>query len=232
MAYFQKPKDNRLSRYDYLIVHCSATKSSQNDVDAAWVDRLHKAKRWSGCGYHAVITRTGEIQLYDGGYPARPVTNSGAHVGGCGPGWNRRCFGVCLAGGLDYNNMPENNFTDVQFEALSDLICDFLDSHPASETVKIMGHRDLIRINNASPKACPCFDVAAFLSDRNIMESEEDIDEETGNSAMKIPDIYKVKVGDTLWKISRLFGVSVEALKLNNSLQDDTIHTGQILKLA
>jgi hypothetical protein len=231
MAYFQKVKDSCLRRYDHLIVHCTATKPSQKNVDAAWVDNLHKNKGWSGCGYHAVITRSGDIQLYDKGYPARPVTNAGAHVGGCGPGWNRRSFGVCLAGGVDENNEPENNFMDIQFNNLSDLISDFLDSHPSPETIRIMGHRDLIRMNNASPKACPCFDVADFLSDRNIMEPEEDIDTEVVDSPLSLSETYKVKSGDTLWRISKLFGVSVGDLKLMNSLPDDTIYPDQILKL-
>ncbi|MCP4108619.1 MAG: hypothetical protein GY749_24235 [Desulfobacteraceae bacterium] len=102
MAYFQKPKDNRLSRYDHLIVHCTATKANMNEVDAAWVDRVHREVRgWRGCGYHAIITRTGEVQLRDNGYPTRHVTEQGAHVGDCGTGWNRRSFGVSLAGGVD-----------------------------------------------------------------------------------------------------------------------------------
>ncbi|MCD4718433.1 MAG: N-acetylmuramoyl-L-alanine amidase [Desulfobacula sp.] len=80
MKYFKSPIDNRLAIYDHLVVHCTATKEGQNEVDAEWVDSVHRKKGWSGCGYHAVITRTGEIQTYDRGFKARPFNRKGAHV--------------------------------------------------------------------------------------------------------------------------------------------------------
>lgn len=42
---------------------------------------------------------------------------------------------------------------------------------------------------------------------------------------------YKVRKGDTLYSISRKFGVSVETLKKLNSLKDNTISIGQELKV-
>jgi LysM repeat protein len=43
--------------------------------------------------------------------------------------------------------------------------------------------------------------------------------------------IYIVKEGDTLWKISRFFGINVEELKLRNSLKSDVLKPGTILKI-
>ncbi|MCM8710227.1 LysM peptidoglycan-binding domain-containing protein [Clostridium sp. SYSU_GA19001] len=43
---------------------------------------------------------------------------------------------------------------------------------------------------------------------------------------------YKVAAGDTLWKISRSFNVSVEDLKKWNNLSSDIISIGQTLKVA
>lgn len=40
---------------------------------------------------------------------------------------------------------------------------------------------------------------------------------------------YKVQAGDSLWKISQKFGLSVNQLKSLNNLTSDTIYTGQIL---
>lgn len=231
MAIF-KQIDPRISHYDHFIVHCTATKVSQKMVDAKWVDKLHKKKGWSGCGYHALISREGKLQMFDEGFPTRPVGQKGAHVGGCGAGWNKRSFGVTLVGGLDEAGQPENNFTKKQFRTLVRLINAFLKSHETPDNVNIMGHRDLIRLTSASPKACPCFNVAQFLVDYKINIDEDANTIQDDSSPLAIPEQYKVKRGDSLWRVSNTFGISMSALKAVNGLQSDVIHPGQILKLS
>lgn len=231
MAIFKKI-DPRISHYDHFIVHCTATKVSQKQVDAKWVDKLHKKKGWSGCGYHAVINREGQLQMFDDGFPTRPVEQKGAHVGGCGAGWNKRSFGATLAGGLDEAGRPENNFTKKQFRTLVRLINAFLKSHENPDNVNIMGHRDLIRLTNASPKACPCFDVSQFLVDYKINQDEDADTIQDDSSPLALPEQYTVKRGDSLWKIANTLGISVSKLKAVNSLQGDVIQPGQILKLS
>ena len=230
MAIF-KQIDPRISHYDHFIVHCTATKAGQKKIDAKWVDKEHKKRGWSGCGYHAVITREGVLQVFDKGFPTRQVDQKGAHVGGCGPGWNKRSFGVSLAGGLDNNNKPENNFTKKQFRTLTRLLKAFLKSHENPDSVTIIGHRDLIRLTHSSPKACPCFDVAQFLVDYKIHDDEDAASNELP-SPLAIPASYKVKRGDSLWKISDTFGISIAELKSINNLTSDVIQPGQELKLA
>ena len=154
--------DPRLTRYDHLVVHCTATVTILN-ADAAWVDGVHRTRGWSMCGYHAVIPRRGEWQDDDGGFRARPIGRSGAHVGACGRGWNGRSFGVALAGGLDSGGRPDMNFSAVQMETLHAGILHFLLLHPDPQSVTVLGHRDLIARTDAPPKACPCFDVRAWL---------------------------------------------------------------------
>lgn len=229
MAIF-KPVDSRLTRFDHFIVHCTATRADQANVDARWVDRAHKRRGWSGCGYHAVITRQGKLEMYDDGYPARPLEKTGAHVGGCGAGWNSRSFGVTLAGGVGRDGRPENNFKRAQFATLAKLIKAFLSSHEASGKVTIMGHRDLIRLTGASPKACPCFDVSEYLVEYGIHEDEDVIDTDD-ISPLSLPDSHVVKSGDSLWKIATTYGVSIAELKSLNGLRSDTIHIGDELKL-
>ena len=231
MAIFKRI-DPRISHYDHFIVHCTATKVSQKNIDAKWVDRLHKRKGWSGCGYHAVITRDGQLQMFDDGFPTRPVEQKGAHVGGCGAGWNQRSFGATLAGGLDEAGRPENNFSKKQFRSLVRLIKAFLRSHENPDNVKIMGHRDLIRLTNASPKACPCFDVSQFLVDYGINLDEDADTIRDEDSPLALAEQYTVKTGDSLWKIADTYGISVSALKAVNGLQGNVIQPGQILRLS
>jgi hypothetical protein len=229
---FHKPIDFRIKHYDHFIVHCTATSPDMKNIDSYWVDKVHKNKGWSGCGYHAVICRDGILQTHDAGFPTRPVDKVGAHVGGCGRGWNKRSFGVTLVGGVDDDNKPENNFTSAQFDTLYKLIEDFKASHPSPLIVEFLGHRDLIAYTNAPSKACPCFDVAEFIESRLLIEEDEDAEEEfTHNDALSLPENYIVKAGDSLWKIGQIFGVSVDQINRLNHLGGDIIHPGQNIKI-
>ena len=166
-------RDKRLEIYDHLIVHCTATPPNL-DADAAWVDRVHRARGWRCCGYHAVITRDGIWQDSDDGHPTRPIGETGAHVGSCGTGWNKRSFGVALAGGVEkYNNRAVDNFTMRQGATLALGLHRFLELHPRWEDVIILGHRDLIAMTNAPPKDCPSFDVGRFLDEVAMIPWEE-----------------------------------------------------------
>ena len=120
-----------------IIVHCSATKSSQN-IGATEIDEWHIARGWSGIGYHYVIVRSGAIEI------GRDIDSIGAHA----KGFNTGSIGICLIGGLDDDGNPINNFTDSQMHTLESVIS----LRPGLE---VLGHRDLPGVM----KACPCFDV-------------------------------------------------------------------------
>lgn len=242
-------KDARLARYDRIIVHCTATPPNLS-VDAAWVNREHLKRGFkNGCGYHAVITRNAEWEDRDSGYLARPIGNAGAHVGDCGNGWNGRSFGISLAGGIDHAGRPDANYTDLQLETLEDGIRRFLFLHPAPETIVLLGHRDLIRITGAPPKACPCFDVAKWWGEcgnapldgatapRKVapFKAEKGCDEDektTKNPKLILPKSHLVGEGDSLWKISERYGISVSRLRALNGLKNDTIIAGSTLKIS
>jgi len=252
-------KDGRLSRYDHLIVHCLATMPSMSHADAAWTDQVHKNRGWSGCGYHAVIPRGAMWQDSDSGYPTRTIGLAGAHVGGCGPGWNSRSFGVSMAGGINENGQPQDNFRKEQFATLEQGIRRFILLHPNPRVISIMGHRDLIEETNASPKACPSFDVADFLDERNIDINDiqaapeevgflqrltdmlrHDADDEdkdfTTASPMSLEAsgiTHKVEKGETLWSISRAYGISPQEIKrLNPNIHNSKIFAGDNLKVS
>ncbi len=121
-----------------IIIHCSATPPSM-DVDANTVDEWHKQRGWSGIGYHFFIKRDGQIQL------GRPLEKSGAHT----KGHNKNSIGICYAGGVDSEMIPEDNRTSAQIASLLLLLRLLKNMFP---TAIRHGHRDF------SPKACPSFD--------------------------------------------------------------------------
>jgi LysM repeat protein len=84
-------------------------------------------------------------------------------------------------------------------------------------------------VNGAPAKACPCFDVASFLIDYKIHDDEDVVNTQNDISPLLIPATYKVKTGDSLWKISCTLGIPIATIKSLNELTNDTIKPGQEL---
>ena len=129
-----------------IIVHCAATPPSM-DIGAAQINEWHIERGWKGIGYHFVIKRDGSLQQ------GRAENEIGAHC----QGENHDSLGICLVGGVDKNNVPENNFTQEQFSRLHELLTNLMTKYHLTEK-NIYGHRDF-----NSNKACPSFDVHAWL---------------------------------------------------------------------
>jgi N-acetyl-anhydromuramyl-L-alanine amidase AmpD len=137
----------------YLVVHCSATSPDKN-IGAKEINAMHIARGWSEIGYHIVIRRDysplgGYIE-----YGTRDFWERGAHV----KDYNDVSLGICMVGGVDINNKPENNFTENQFKALKKTL-DFLTA--IFPRAKVCGHRDFPGVN----KACPCFNAGKWWLD-------------------------------------------------------------------
>lgn len=154
---------------DHLIIHCAATPPNM-DIDAAEIDRWHRAKGWWGNGYHAVIKRDGTLETFETGHRCRPFDRAGAHVGDCGEGWNKRSIGVCLIGGVDSKGNPEDNFTSEQYATLASFVMETVHKYPS--IIRVMGHGTLAREQKAPPKACPSFDVTKWLNEEFFFEPE------------------------------------------------------------
>jgi N-acetyl-anhydromuramyl-L-alanine amidase AmpD len=143
---------------DLIVVHCSATKASA-DIGVRDITQWHIQRGFDTVGYHYVIRRNGELET------GRPESAIGAHV----RGHNSNSIGICLAGSVDANNTPENNFTLPQFATLKVLLDKLNARYPQA---KILGHRDLSPDKNGDGKitpnefikACPSFDVAQWLA--------------------------------------------------------------------
>jgi N-acetylmuramoyl-L-alanine amidase len=145
-------KSNTKSRpkTDFIVVHCSASAPSVN-ADAAMIDRWHRQQGWQCIGYHFVIKRDGTVE------EGREVDKIGAHVAD----WNTVSVGICLSGGVDAAQKPEDNFTLAQFAALEKLLKELKIKYPSAV---IQGHRDFPKV----AKACPSFDVRAWLKTTTV----------------------------------------------------------------
>lgn len=125
-----------------LIVHCTATPEAK-PYTAADIDRWHKAKGWSGIGYHYVITLDGQVQK------GRPEASQGAHC----LGHNAHSIGICYVGGLAADgHTPKDTRTPEQKAALLRLLKQLKAKYPQAT---IHAHRDF------AAKACPSFDATS-----------------------------------------------------------------------
>jgi N-acetylmuramoyl-L-alanine amidase len=137
-----------------IVFHCSATRLDWY-ADKTFEEQIAEMRRWhvvdnkwSNIGYHFAIARKGRT------LPARPLTQTGAHV----KGHNTGTVGVCLIGGhgSDAFDAFDANFTKQQAAAASKLIRELVKQYPS--IVKISGHNDY------AAKACPGFQVEGYFN--------------------------------------------------------------------
>ena len=128
-----------------IVIHCADTPWDM-DIGAETIRKWHMEEReWSDIGYHYVIRRDGTVET------GRPLVRDGAHA----KGYNNY-IGICMVGGKAKDGRLACNFTSLQFEALADLVAILQDSHGIPND-KVIGH------NEVSDKACPTFDVRAWV---------------------------------------------------------------------
>jgi N-acetylmuramoyl-L-alanine amidase len=134
---------------DWIAVHCSATRPSM-DIGVNDLRKWHKSQGWEDVGYHWIIRRNGALE------EGRAEEMIGSHV----KGYNAVSVGVCLVGGVEQEEwtQAENNFTEAQFATLRRILVELKTRYPEA---KIQGHRDFPNVR----KACPSFDVAAWLKE-------------------------------------------------------------------
>jgi|TARA_R110002072_G_scaffold50817_4_gene136389 N-acetylmuramoyl-L-alanine amidase len=137
------------NKTEYLIIHCTATKPSM-DIGLTEVDAWHRHRGFFGCGYQFIIRRDGVVEN------GRSIGDVGAHA----KGYNHNSIGIALVGGVteDDVSISENNFTEIQFDVLSDVITTLQLSYG---DIQVLGHRDLPDVK----KDCPAFDVKEWLHD-------------------------------------------------------------------
>jgi len=137
---------------EYIVVHTAAFSGKNCDRDM--IDEWHKARNWSGIGYHFVILNDKHNEKADGTIEnGRPSNKAGAHA----LGLNSRSLGICCIGHGD-----KDDFTPAQYESLYSLIRRLMTefSIPVS---KVIGHRemnvladqDIISSRYCTSKSCP-----------------------------------------------------------------------------
>lgn len=156
----------KLKGVDYLVVHCSASPPDM-DIGLEEITRWHRERNFFTVGYHYIIRRDGTLEH------GRDHTVPGAHA----RGFNHVSLAICLVGGVrvegkrNPKKVPEDNFTAEQKDALEALLRYLKKHHPEA---KVLGHRDLPRVN----KACPSFDVREYCNERGIDHGTEDTEAE------------------------------------------------------
>jgi hypothetical protein len=152
------------SKLAYLVIHCTATPAGR-EVTAADIRAWHtspppRGNGWKQAGYTDIFHLDGRVERLvnnneDATVDPWEVTNGAA-------GYNSVSRHVVYAGGL-LNGADTDTRTPRQREAMKRYVTDFHAKHPG---VKIIGHRDLPGVK----KACPSFDVKAWLSSIGIRQ--------------------------------------------------------------
>lgn len=129
----------------YLTIHCAATPEGR-DVKAATISEWDRAK-FGQVSYHQVVELDGTAVR------TLPDAKRGAHVGN----HNTGNIGICYVGGVDKAyKAPKDTRTLAQRATLKRLVTEYRKLYPG---IIVRGHRDWPGV----AKACPSFDVAAWL---------------------------------------------------------------------
>lgn len=134
--------------YHTLVCHYTATFEDQ-DIGAREIDVMHKARGWSGIGYHTVIRLDGRIER------GRDERRVGAHV----KGQNTGLYGLVTVGGLRRSTgaaVGVDTRTPAQIEGQVAAMRDILSRFPTIR--RVVGHRDL------AATLCPAYSAAEWWS--------------------------------------------------------------------
>lgn len=147
----------------YLVLHCTATPEGR-DVSVAEIRRWHTSpvsaggRGWKQVGYTDLVHLNGSVERLvanneDAWVDPWEITNGAK-------GYNSVSRHIVYAGGVAADGKtPKDTRTAAQKAALEKYVKDFHAAHPK---VKIIGH------NQVAAKACPSFDVLAWLREIGI----------------------------------------------------------------
>ena len=148
----------------YLVIHCTATPEGR-EVSSTEIRRWHTSpppagRGWKQVGYTDLFHLDGRVERLvknneDAQVDPWEMTNGAS-------GYNSVSRHIVYVGGCDKAGKPRDTRTATQREALKRYVQDF---HGRFPQIRIVGHHDL------NPgKACPSFDVAAWLREIGIRQ--------------------------------------------------------------
>jgi N-acetylmuramoyl-L-alanine amidase len=135
----------QLKTVKYLVIHQTSTTTSQ-DITMEDITKWHRYRGFKKAGYHWLIRRDGTIE------DCRMPREIGAHC----KGYNHESIGIAIAGGIDPDGQPEDNFEAIQIDALLQLIPLLKYFYPRAV---VIGHRELTPIKDGEPCKCPQLDL-------------------------------------------------------------------------
>lgn len=155
-----------MAKLKYLVIHCTATPEGR-DVTAADIRRMHCSpvaaggRGWKQPGYTDIIRLDGTVERIVGNNEDAEVDPWDATNGA--KGYNSVSRHIVYAGGCDSRMNPKDTRTAAQRRAMEAYVKEF---HRRFPGVRIVGHRDLPGVK----KACPSFDVGAWLRETGIRQ--------------------------------------------------------------
>ena len=155
-----------MARMKYLVIHCTATPEGRDvtgfEIRHWHTDSVkHGGRGWKQVGYTDLIRLDGRVErLVDNNEDAEvdpwEVTNGAA-------GYNSVSRHIVYAGGCSADGKtPKDTRTEAQKEAMKKYVVDFHERFPQ---IRIVGHRE-----QNPKKACPSFDVEAWLKEIGIKQ--------------------------------------------------------------
>jgi N-acetylmuramoyl-L-alanine amidase len=129
-----------------IAIHCTATRTTAtaNAIQNYWKNNLG----WKNPGYHILFHHSGGFTV---------MADLDRVCNGVG-GFNSELVHLSYIGGVDANNNPIDNRSDVQKRLMLVAVKSLKKRLPAAY---IQGHRDFPRVR----KACPCFDAKKEFSE-------------------------------------------------------------------
>ncbi|MCO7223570.1 N-acetylmuramoyl-L-alanine amidase [Pleionea sp. CnH1-48] len=161
---------------EYIVIHTAAFRGKNCDADT--IDRWHRARGWSGIGYHFVILNNRHKDKADGTLEkGRELSRMGAHARGI----NHRSVGICCIGHGDYDD-----FTDAQKTTLFQLVNRLMTQFDIP-IEKVIGHREInslvdqgvVSSSYRTSKSCPGNKVDMHQIREAIAEPETNLSPET-----------------------------------------------------
>jgi N-acetylmuramoyl-L-alanine amidase len=135
-----------MRKITHIVLHCTATAQTATvkSIQNYWKSVL----KWKSPGYHHIIMPDGTVvDLLPIDQPSNGVYGHNAHS-----------IHISYIGGVDAKGKAVDNRTVAQMAAQIELLARYQSLFPEA---KICGHRDFPGVT----KACPSFDVAAWLKE-------------------------------------------------------------------